>query len=443
MFGTLSEKLQGVFSKLAGARRLTEENISEAVREVRLALLDADVNYAVAKTLIKRIKEKAVGAEVLKSVKPGEQFVKVVHDELAALMGEGEAELNLGSGLNTIMLCGLQGSGKTTHCAKLARYLKKQFPDKRTLLVACDLQRPAAVLQLKTLGQQIDVPVFSIDGEQRPIKVAKAALKVAQQDKVHFLIVDTAGRLHIDEQLMDELNELKSLLQPRELLFVANSTTGQDAVNSATAIDAKVSITGSILTMLDGDTRGGAAISIREVTGKPLKFEGVGERLDDLQLFNANSMADRILGMGDVINLVKQAQEHISEEEAEKLQAKMLKATFTYEDYLKQMQSLKKMGSMKKLLKMLPIKGLDLNMLENSEGEFQRVESIILSMTPRERRGQDDLSVSRRRRLARGSGHDIARVNKLIKSFSRAKQFMKKAPKMKQMKQLMGGKAWR
>ncbi len=443
MFGTLSDKLQGVFSKLAGARKLTEENISEAVREVRLALLDADVNYGVTKALIKRIKEKAVGQEVLKAVKPSEQFVKVVHDELAALMGDGEASLNLGAGLNTIMLCGLQGSGKTTHAAKLARYLKKEFPDKRIMMVACDLARPAAIEQLKTLGKQIDVPVFSIDGEKRPVVVAKEALKKAQADKCHFLIVDTAGRLHIDDVLMDELNELKVLLQPRELLFVANSTTGQDAVNSAAAIDQKVSITGSILTMLDGDTRGGAAISIREVTGKPLKFEGIGERLEDLQLFHAHSMADRILGMGDVINLVKSAQEHVTEEEAQKLQQKMLKATFTYEDYLKQMQSLKKIGSMKKLLKMLPLKGVDMSMLENSEGEFQKVESIILSMTSRERRGQDDLSVSRRRRLARGSGNGMDQVNKLIKGFSRAKQFMKNKPKMKQMKQLMGGNTWR
>ncbi len=441
MFGNLTEKLQGVFSKIAGKRKLTEENVVQAVREVRLALLEADVNYSVTKTLIQRIKEKAVGQEVVKAVSPSQQFVKVVHDELAALMGDEEAPLAFSSGMTIIMVCGLQGSGKTTSCAKLARFLQKERPGKSTLLVACDLQRPAAIEQLKTLGAQVETEVFSIEGEKNTRKVVKAALDYAKRGKFHHLILDTAGRLHVDEELMEELGELKRLVNPHETLFVANSTTGQDAVKSAEALNSRIEITGSVLTMLDGDTRGGAAISIREVTRKPLKFEGVGEKLEDLQLFNPSSMADRILGMGDIVNLVKTAQEHVSEEEAERMKNKLLKASFTYEDYLKQMQTVKKMGSMKKLLKMLPVQGVDMSMLEGSEGELKKTESIILSMTLRERRGLDELSMPRRRRLAKGSGNGLDSVNKLIKGFKQAKQFMKKAPKMKKMMQGVAG--WR
>lgn len=433
MFGTLSEKLQGVFSKLAGKRSLSEENIADAVREVRLALLEADVAYGVTKTFVKRVKEKAFGQEVVKSVSPSEQFIKVVHDELAALMGDGEPSLDLDKSPSVMMVCGLQGNGKTTACAKLARYLKKQ--GKRVMMAACDLQRPAAVDQLKVLGGQIEVPVFSIDGEKNPIKVAKAALK----ESYDVLIVDTAGRLHVDQELMDELKRLRDLLNPQELLFVCNATTGQDAVNSAKAMDECVPITGTILTMLDGDTRGGAAISIREVTGKPLKFEGIGERLEDLQLFNPHSMADRILGMGDVVNLVKQAQEHVSEEEAKSLEKKIRKASFTYDDYLKQMQMVKKMGSMKKILKMLPIPGANLQMLEGSDAYFNKAEAMILSMTAAERLETKELTINRRKRVARGSGTDIQDVHKLVKSFRQTKQFLKRAPNRKQLQQMMGG----
>ena len=354
MLGILTDKMRGMVSKLVGQKKLTEANISEAVSEVRLALLEADVSYSVAKQLVKSIKEKALGDVVIKSVSPGQQFIKVVHDELVSLMGSTEGAIDLKNSPTVIMMCGLQGSGKTTHTAKIARYLKKKNLVKNPLLAACDLQRPAAVQQLTLLGEQIGVPVFSIIGEADPIKVAKKALEKAIADKHDLLIIDTAGRLHIDDELMLQLEKIKQAVNPDEILFVANATTGQDAVIVAAEFNKRVPITGSILTMLDGNTRAGAAISIREVTGKPLKFEGVGEKVDDLQLFNPTSMADRILGMGDTINLVKKAQEHIDEDEAKKLEQKLRTATFSYNDYLSQIQMVKKMGSLKGLLGMLP-----------------------------------------------------------------------------------------
>ncbi len=442
MLGTLTTKLQGVFSKLTGKKRLTEENVAEAVNDVRLALLEADVNYSVTKTLVKQIKEKALGEQVLKSVTPGQQFIKIVHDELIALMGGNEAELQLTGQPSIIMLCGLQGSGKTTHCAKLAKYLKKKGQAKNPLLAACDLQRPAAIEQLKTLGQQIGVPVFSMSGEKDPIRVAKEALKQAKEGQHDLLIVDTAGRLHIDDELMIQLEKIKEVLQPQEILFVANATTGQDAVNVAHEFNKRMVVTGTILTMLDGNTRGGAAISIREVTGKPLKFEGVGERVDDLQVFNPNSMADRILGMGDTINLVKKAQEHIDETEAQKLEQKIRSATFTYDDYLKQIQTVKKMGSIKSLLGMLP--GMSqMPAMDFDEKEFFKVEAMILSMTRDERTEKCELTTSRRKRVAQGSGTKIEDVNKLVKSFKQAKQFFKNMPNMKQLEKMLGGSLWR
>ncbi|MCE2983490.1 MAG: signal recognition particle protein [Parachlamydia sp.] len=442
MLGTLTTQLQGIFSKLSGKKKLTEDNIAEAVNEVRLALLEADVNYSVAKTLVKHVKEKSLGEQVFKSVTPGQQFIKIVHDELVALMGSDEAELQLNGKPAVIMLCGLQGAGKTTHCAKLARYLKKKGLCKNPLMAACDLQRPAAVEQLKTLGQQIQVPVFSMEGEKDPVRVAKAALKKAAEDGHDILIVDTAGRLHIDDELMTQLEHVKAALSPDEILFVANATTGQDAVNVATEFNRRMAVTGSILTMLDGNARGGAAISIREVTGKPLKFEGIGEKVDDLQLFNPNSMADRILGMGDTINLVKKAKEHIDEEEAQKLEQKIRSATFTYEDYLKQIQTVKKMGSFKSLLGMLPGMG-QLPAMDFDEKEFFKVEAMILSMTPHERNEKEELSPSRRKRLALGSGTKLEDINKLVKSFKQAKQFFKNMPNMKQLEKMLGGSLWR
>lgn len=442
MLGMLTDKMQGLFSKLAGKKKLTEENVSEAVTEVRLALLEADVNYSVAKTFIKRIKEKALGEEVVKSVSAGQQFIKIVHDELVALMGGSEEKLNLDGKPAVLMVCGLQGSGKTTHCAKLALHLKKTGTAKFPLLAACDLQRPAAVDQLQTLGASIGVPVFAIAGEKDPLKVVRAALEQAKSNHNDVLILDTAGRLHIDDELMQQLERIKEVAKPSEILFVANATTGQDAVNVAAEFNKRVEITGTILTMLDGNTRGGAAISIREVTGKPLKFEGVGEKVEDIQVFNPASMADRILGMGDTINLVRKAQEHIKEEDAKQLEEKIRSASFTYDDYLSQIQMVKKMGSLKSLLGMLP--GMNkLKELDIDEKEFFKVEAMIQSMTKDERTERTELSVPRRKRVAKGSGTTIDDINKLVKSFKQAKQFFKNMPNMKQLEKMMGGSLWR
>lgn len=443
MLGTLTDKLRDVFSKLAGKSTLTEDNISEAANEVRLALLEADVNYGVAKTLVKQIKEKAIGTAVTKSVSPGQQFTKVVHDELVALMGGSEAALDLKKRPAVIMVCGLQGSGKTTHCAKLARYLVKQNLATKPLLAACDLQRPAAIHQLQTLAAQIDVPVVAILEEKNPLVVAKAALQRAKNEQFDLLIVDTAGRLHIDDELMKQLEDLKSLLNPNEILLVANATLGQDAVNVAHEFNKRIGITGSILTMLDGNTRGGAAISIREVTGKPLKFEGIGEKVDDIQSFNPVSMADRILGMGDTINLVKKAQEHISEKEAKDIEKKIRNATFSYSDYLSQISMVKKMGSFKSLLNMLP--GMSaIKEFEFDDKQILKVEAMILSMTEEERTEQCELIPSRRRRIAKGSGTSQDDINRLVKSFKQAKQFFKNMPNMKQMQKMLGGGSlWR
>lgn len=441
MLGVLTEKMQTLLSKIGGKNRLTEENVQDAIRDVRMALLEADVNYAVVKTLVQRVKEKALGDAVIKSVTPAQQFVKVVHDELVRLMGEGESALALKSKPAVIMMCGLQGSGKTTSAAKLARYLKKAGESRSPLLVACDLQRPAAVEQLKTLGEAVGVPVFTLTGQPTPLEVAKKALAEAKEKKYDVVIVDTAGRLHLDAELMKELVALRECLNPDEVLFVANATLGQDAVNVAAEFDKLIQMTGTILTMLDGSTRGGAAISIREVTGKPLKFEGVGEKTEDLQVFSPASMADRILGMGDTINLVKKAKEHIDEEDAKKLEEKIRSATFTYEDYLKQIQMVKKMGSFKSLFSMLPgasaLKDLNID-----DKEFMKVEAMIHSMTPKERRLDEELTVPRRKRVAKGSGTKIDDVNRLEKSFKQARKFFKNMPNMKQLQKMMGGSLW-
>lgn len=439
MFGTLTQKFQSLFSTLSGKKTLTEENVSDAVRQVRLALLDADVNYTVASNFVKRVKEKALGESVIKAVSPSDQFIKVVHDELVALMGAEESHLILKGNPSVILLCGLQGSGKTTHCAKLATFLKSQDKNRKILLAACDLQRPAAVEQLKRLGAQADVDVFSIDGEKDPVLVAEKALEKAKLDNTQVLIVDTAGRLHLDEELMEQLEKIKEKVTPSEILFVASANTGQDAVKTAQEFDRRISITGTILTMLDGTARAGAAISIREVTQKPLKFEGVGEKITDFQAFNPHSMADRILGMGDVINLVKKAQEHFSEEESKDLEKKLRKATFTYDDYLKQMSILKKMGSFKSLLKMMP--GMpNLDEMQIDDKELSKIEAMILSMTPSEREEKVELVPSRRRRISDGSGVKLDDVNRMIKSFKRLKQFFKDMPNLKKQFQNGAGK---
>lgn len=427
MFGSISDKFQSLFSTLFQNKKLKEEDLVEAIKTVRLALLDADVNFKVVSQIIKKVKERALQETVFKAVSPADQFIKIVHDELVEIMGKEESKINLKGNPALFLLCGLQGSGKTTQAAKLAHYLKGKEFRKNPLLVACDLQRPAAILQLQTLGAQIHAPVFTLEGEKNPLIIAKKALEQAKRDGHDVVIFDTAGRLHIDEELMEQLLDLKKLINPDEILFVASSLIGQDAVQTAKAFDEKLGITGTILTMLDGSSRAGAAISILEVTQRPLKFEGVGEKIGDFQLFNPHSMADRILGMGDVINLVKKAKEQFDDDKSEELQEKMRKASFTYDDYLQQMQSMKKLGPLKNLFKMMPgfsqIKDMDL-----PEKEMQKTEAMILSMNPKERLGYDDLSPPRRKRIAKGSGTTIDDVNKLVKAFKQLKQVFKQLP---------------
>lgn len=425
VLGQFTQKLRDIVDGLKGSATLTEENISQAVRRVRLALLDADVNYVVAKSFIAKVKEKALGVGLVKSVSPADQFIKILHDELTDLMGKEEPTLIFDHHPSVVLLCGLQGSGKTTTAGKLAYFLKKK--GKKPLLCACDLQRAAAVDQLEKLGADMDVPVVSIHGESRPKKVAKLGLERAKKEGFDVLIVDTAGRLHIDDDLMDQLVDIKKLLNPHETLFVANAATGQDAVTTAGEFDKRIGITGSILTMLDGQARAGAAISILEVTKKPLKFEGIGEGLGDLQLFNPVSMADRILGMGDVINLVKRAQDVMDQETTDDLEKKLRKASFTFDDFLKQLRNVKKLGSIKNILKMIPAFG-KMGDIDVDDNELVRIEAIILSMTQDERLGIKELAPSRRRRIAQGSGRGIDEVNKIIKMFKRMKQMMKKMP---------------
>ncbi|MFA6119087.1 MAG: signal recognition particle protein [Parachlamydiales bacterium] len=425
MFDSLSKKFQTLFSGFARGKKITYDNVAEAVREVRMALLEADVNYSVTSLLINRIKDKAIGSEIIKSVSPREQFIKIVHDELVELMGKEESNLKFDKKPTVIMLCGLQGSGKTTTCAKLGYFLKKKH--KRVLLAACDLQRPAAVEQLKKLANQDNIEVFTIENEKKATVVAKKAIEKAKEDKYDVLIIDTAGRLHIDDILMNELNDVTKLTSPDEIFFVANATFGQDAVKTAEEFDKKINITGTILTMLDSDARAGAAISIKEITKKPLMFEATGEKIEDLQIFNPKSMADRILGMGDIINLVRKAQDVVDEDESKKLEQKFKKNDFNYDDYLKQMGMIKKMGSIKGLLKMIP--GMSgLSDIDLPEDELKKIESIIKSMTKAERTESVELSHTRRKRIADGSGTKLDDVNKLVKGFKRIKQLLKNMP---------------
>lgn len=423
MFGSLTEKFQSITQSLFREKTLSEDSIAKAVREVRMALLDADVNFKVASKFVKKVKEKAIGTETTKGIKAGDQFIDIVHEELTDLMGKEEAEFSI-KPPSKILLCGLQGSGKTTQAAKLAHWIQKNHKLK-PLVVACDLQRPAAVLQLKTLAEQVGADFFTIEGEKNPAVVAKKALA----EGADVTIFDTAGRLHIDDDLMRELEEVKNIVQPDKVLFVANAGAGQSAVETAEAFDQRVGITGVILTMLDGAARAGAAISIREVTGKPLIFEGVGERIEDLRLFHPRSMADRILGMGDIINLVKSAKEQFDEEETEKLEKKLKKANFTFDDYLKQMKAIQRMGPFKNILKMMP--GVsDSAMMESSEENFYRIQAIIQSMTAGERRCRDELVPSRKRRIAKGSGSTMDDVNRLVKGFKQLKKISKDMPKL-------------
>jgi signal recognition particle subunit SRP54 len=431
MFDSLSDKLQSVFKNLRGFGKLTEKYVADALREVRVALLEADVNYKVAKDFIERTKQRALGQEVLTSVTPGQQIIKIVHDELVSLMGGGDAgpiallskaEIPAGNW----MMVGLHGCGKTTTCGKLAKLMLKN--GRKPLLVACDVYRPAAIDQLETLGKQLQVPVISQRGEMDVLKICRQAQSAAQMQGRDTLIFDTAGRLHIDEELVQELVRMRDLVQPKEILLVADSATGQEAVNIAEHFDKALNITGIVLTRLDGDARGGAALSMRAVTGKPIKFAGVGEKLDDLEVFYGERMAGRILGMGDVVSLVEKAQETFDEKKAAELQRKMTDQTMNLEDFLSQLQQIKKLGPLENVLGMLPGMG-KIPDLSAGEAELKRIEAIIHSMTPEERRRPEVLNASRRSRIARGSGTSVSAVNDLLKQFNQMKQMMKQMGK--------------
>jgi len=423
-FESLAEKLQGTFKMLKGKGKLNEKDIKAAMREIKLALLEADVNFMIVKKFIKTVSERAVGEDVMKSLTPGQMVVKIVNEELTNLMGEKVEKLELSSQPPTIiMLCGLQGAGKTTMAGKLGNYLKKQ--GKKPLLAACDIYRPAAIKQLQVVGGQLDIPVFAM-GQEDPRKIAKEALREAQIKGFDVLIVDTAGRLHIDEALMDELEDVKGIIKPHEILLTIDAMTGQDAVNVAETFNEKLDVTGVILTKLDGDSRGGAALSVRSVTGKPIKFVGVGEKLTDLEEFHPDRMASRILGMGDVLSLIEKAEQNLDEEKMKKLEAKMRKNEFDLEDFLDQLQQMKNMGPIGDLLKMIPgVNNKALKNIDIDEKEFLRLEAIIQSMTPKERQNPDIINSSRRKRIAAGSGVTVNAVNKLLKQHAQTKKMMK------------------
>ena len=425
-FESLSEKLSGVFKKLRGKGVLTEQDINDAMREVKLALLEADVNYKVVKEFVADVKEKALGEEVLKSLTPAQQVVKIVNDELVALMGGGSSKLTYSpSGFTTILMVGLQGTGKTTTCAKLASYLKKQ--GKHPMLAACDVQRPAAIDQLEVVGGQVDVPVFCDRTSKDPADIALRAKKEAERKGLDMLIVDTAGRLHVDEALMEELKEVKKAVKPHEILLVVDAMPGQDAVTAAEAFHEAMGIDGIVMTKLDGDTRGGAALSVKKVTGRPIKFIGMGEKLDALEPFYPDRMASRILGMGDMLSLIEKAQEAVDEEKAAELEKRLAKNQFTLEDFLDQIGQIKGMGGLGKVLNMLPgVQGkVSDDDMDAGEKEFRTMEAIIQSMTPEERKKPELLNASRRKRIAAGSGVTVSKVNQLIKKYEDTKKLMK------------------
>jgi len=426
MFDSLSHKLQSVLKNLRGYGKLTEKNVADALREVRLALLEADVNYRVAKEFIERTRQKALGRKVLESITPGQQIVKIVHDELVELMGGG-APGGPAQPSGHWMLVGLHGCGKTTTSAKLARSLAKQ--GRKPMLVACDVYRPAAIDQIETLGRQLRIPAVSKRGEKDVLAICRQAVSLAATQGCDTLIFDTAGRLHIDEDLVWELVQMRDALKPREILLVADAATGQEAVNIAEHFDKALGLTGIVLTKLDGDARGGAALSMRAVTGKPIRFVGVGEKLEDFEAFDSERMAGRILGMGDVVGLVERAQEAFDAQQAEELQSKIADQSLDLEDFLKQLQQLKKMGPLENLLGMLPGVG-KMPDLSGSEVELRRVEAMIRSMTPQERSRPEMLNASRRERIARGSGTTVSAVNDLLKQFSMMKRMMKEMGKM-------------
>jgi len=440
MFDSLSSKLQNAFRNLRGLGKISESNVADSLREVRMALLEADVNFKVARDFIERVKTKSLGAEVVQSVQPGQQIVKIIHDELVDLLGSQNAGLNLSGSPSSIMMVGLHGSGKTTSSGKLARLLQKQ--GRQPLLVAADVYRPAAMDQLETLGKQIEIPVFLKRGETDVLKIAREALDFARANSRNVLIFDTAGRLQIDEPLVQELVRLRDLVKPQEILLVLDAATGQEAVNVATHFDQALQITGSILTKLDGDARGGAALSMKAVTGKPIKFAGMGEKLDEFEPFHPERMASRILGMGDVVSLVERAADSINEADAKRMEEKMRKGQFTLEDFLEQLRAMKKLGSLESIVGMLPGGAEMLKQqgdLSKQEREFKRMEAMICGMTPQERKSPQILNAKRRVRIAKGSGVSVTELNTMLNKFGEMQQMMKKMGKFSKMMGKMGG----
>jgi len=436
MFENLSEKLERSFKILKGQGKITEINVAETLKDVRRALLDADVNYKVAKSFTDTVKAKALGQNVINAIKPQELMVKIVHDELAQLMGGDTAQLNLSGNPTVILMSGLQGSGKTTFSGKIAKKLKSE-KGKRPLLVACDVYRPAAIEQLKVLAGQIEVPVYTEEGNKNPVEIARNAIAYAKQNHLDLVIVDTAGRLAVDEQMMDEIEAIKNAIKPQETLFVVDSMTGQDAVNTAKEFNDRLDFDGVVLTKLDGDTRGGAALSIRTVVTKPIKFVGTGEKLDAIDLFHPSRMADRILGMGDIVSLVEKAQQQFDEKKARELQRKIAKNEFNFNDFLGQIQQIKKMGNLKDLAAMIPGVGKALKDVEIDDNAFKGIEAIISSMTEKERVNPSIINGSRRRRIAAGSGTSLQEVNRLLTQFEQTRKVMKAATSMKNPMQMM------
>ncbi len=424
MFENLTDKLEKSFKLLKGQGKITEINVAETLKEVRRALLDADVNYKIAKDFTAKVKEKALGQEVLKALNPGQVMVKIVHDELIELMGGQTVDINLKGSPAVILMAGLQGSGKTTFSGKLANRLKTKS-GKRPLLVACDVYRPAAIEQLKIVGAAIDVSVYTEEGSKDPVRIAKEAIKFAKLHGHDVVIIDTAGRLAIDEQMMKEIESIKSAVNPGEILFVVDAMTGQDAVNTAKEFNDRLDFHGVILTKLDGDTRGGAALSIRSVVTKPIKFVGTGEKMDAIDAFYPSRMADRILGMGDIVSLVERAHEQFDEEEARKLQKRLAKDQFNFDDFLKQIQQIKKMGNLKDLASMIPGMGKAMKDIEIEDDAFKHIEAIIHSMTKKERADASIIDGSRRKRISTGSGTTIQEVNRLLKQFADTRKMMK------------------
>ena len=436
MLENLTDKFERAFKVLKGQGQITEINVAETLKEVRRALLDADVNFKTSKDFANRVKEKALGQGVLTAVSPGQLLIKIAHDELVELMGGEHVDINFQGNPGVILMSGLQGSGKTTFAGKLANLLKNK-KGKKPLLVACDVYRPAAINQLKVLGEQLGVEVYAEEDSKSPVDIAKKAVAYARSNGFNVVIVDTAGRLAVDEQMMDEIEAVKNAIQPTETLFIVDAMTGQDAVNTAKTFNERINFDGVVLTKLDGDTKGGAALSIKSVVNKPIKFAGTGEKMDEIDVFYPKRIADRILGMGDVVSLVERAQEHYDEEAARKLQKKIAKNKFDFDDFLSQINQIKKMGNVKDLVGMIPGAGKALKNTEIEDDAFKPIEAIIHSMTPKERANPDIINTSRRRRLAAGSGNDIQEVNKLIKQFGETRKMMKLMSNKKNMMSMM------